>query len=82
MPGELDKLSNHFCNEQLQRVWKPNEGMVEKWVRTGQQHWKDCAAMACAAGDEAGFVSTSHADDSGGSDEPDAPAALDWGSLS
>lgn len=49
------KVSNHLANEQFQRVWEPGKGLVEKWVVTGDQHWKDCAAMACAAGDAVGF---------------------------
>ena len=52
--NEHAKLSHHLCSEQLAKEWDPAKGLVEKWKKTGQNHWLDCMAMACAAGNFAG----------------------------
>lgn len=54
LKNEHAKLSNHLCNEQFKREWVPGKGLVDKWVKTGDQHWKDAAAMSLGAGDMAG----------------------------
>lgn len=56
--NEHAKVSNHLASEQLKREWDAKKGMVEKWVKTGENHWLDCAAMASAAGDSVGFQLT------------------------
>lgn len=53
--NEHAKVSNHLANEQFIKTWKPGVGLVEEWVLSGDNHWKDAAAMACAAGDSVGF---------------------------
>jgi len=52
---EHAKVSNHLANEQFKKEWKPGKGLVEGWVVTGDQHWKDAAAMGLAAGSMAGI---------------------------
>lgn len=69
--GEHAKISNHFCNEQLHRSWQAEKGQVERWVRKGENHWLDCAAMASAAGDSVGFHLPERA---AASDLPPSPA--------
>jgi phage terminase large subunit GpA-like protein len=54
-PNEHAQISHHFANEQLRKKWEHGRGVVEKWVRTGENHLLDAAAMALAAGDMAGF---------------------------
>ncbi len=51
---EHAKLSHHIANEQFKREWEPGKGLVDHWVKTGDNHWKDAAAMAEGAGDMAG----------------------------
>ena len=52
--NEHAKVSNHLANEQYVRKWEPGKGIVEQWNKTGDNHYKDAAAMALAAGDMAG----------------------------
>ncbi|HMP08133.1 MAG TPA: phage terminase large subunit family protein, partial [Lacipirellulaceae bacterium] len=54
-PNEHAKLGHHLCNEQFRREWIPGRGYVDRWVRKGANHWLDCAAMAAAALDYAGY---------------------------
>lgn len=49
------RLSRHLTNERFVRYEKPGKGLVEEWEKKGQNHWLDAAAMACAAGDKAGY---------------------------
>lgn len=51
-------VARHLSNEQFVKEWKIDKGIVEHWKKTGDQHLKDAAAMACGAGDEAGFSLT------------------------
>lgn len=55
MKNEHAKFSQHACSEQLVKEWDAKKGLVEIWKKTGQNHWLDCLAMACAAGDFAGY---------------------------
>lgn len=55
MPNEHGKLSNHLCAEQFRREWVLEKGYVDKWVKTGQNHWLDCFAEGFAALDYLGF---------------------------
>ncbi|MCA9223422.1 MAG: hypothetical protein KDA71_24070, partial [Planctomycetales bacterium] len=52
---EHAKISNHLCNEKFERVPDPKKGIVEKWVKRGQNHWLDAMAMASAAIRKTGF---------------------------
>lgn len=61
--NEHAKLSNHLANEQFKREWVPGKGLVDAWVITGDQHWKDAAAMASGAGDMAGVDLTAIAEE-------------------
>lgn len=54
--NEHAKLSRHLVSEQLEPRWDEKKGLVKVWVKKGQNHWLDCAAMACVAGNMAGFV--------------------------
>lgn len=49
------RLSRHLTNERFIRYEKPGKGLVEEWEKKGQNHWLDAAALACAAGDKAGY---------------------------
>ena len=53
--NEHAKVSNHLANEQFVKRWEPGKGLIEEWVKTGDNHWLDAAAMACAAGDSLGY---------------------------
>lgn len=55
MKNEHAKFSQHLCSEQLVREWDEKKGLVDIWKKTGQNHWLDCTAMACAAGDAVGY---------------------------
>ena len=83
-PNEHDKITNHFANEQLRRDWVAEKGLVEKWVRTGHQHWLDALAMAAAALDESGYSpdaeSVRKAAEETAPDEPEPPKR-DWDAL-
>lgn len=48
-------IAHQFQNEQLKWVEKPGKGQVQEWIKTGQNHKLDAAAMAMAAGDKVGF---------------------------
>lgn len=48
---EHQQIGNHFAAEQLNENWEPGKGEVAKWIKNGQNHLLDCAAMASAAGD-------------------------------
>ena len=52
---EHAKFSNHIANEQFKRDWEPGKGLVDSWVLTGDNHYKDALAMACMGGDFVGF---------------------------
>lgn len=54
-PNEHAKLTHHLCAEQFMRRWLPGRGFVDTWVKTGQNHLLDCAAMCLAALDYVGF---------------------------
>ncbi len=53
--NEHAKVSNHLANEQFIKRWEPGKGVITEWSLKGDNHWKDAAAMACAAGDASGF---------------------------
>ena len=53
-PKDHDLLSQHLTNEQLNSEWKPGKGEERKWLKEGQNHGLDCAAMASVAGEAAG----------------------------
>lgn len=53
--NEHARVSNHLASEQLKSVWDPKKGIVQKWVKAGQNHLQDCAAMAMAALDASGW---------------------------
>lgn len=61
--NEHAKISNHFCNEQYLKEWQLEKGLVEKWIRRGDNHWLDCAAMAAASGAASGFVPSDRPED-------------------
>lgn len=44
--NEHAKLSNHLASDQLTRKWDAKKGLLEAWVRTGDNHWLDCVVMA------------------------------------
>jgi hypothetical protein len=52
---EHAKISRHLTNETLERVNKPGKGIVEEWVKKGQNHWLDAAAMAAVGLDRLGY---------------------------
>ena len=53
---EHAKLSNHIVNEQLKKVEKENgKGVVEEWIKRGQNHLLDTGAMQSALSHYAGF---------------------------
>ena len=52
--NEHDILGNHLTNEQFKKTWEPDKGEKEEWVKSGQNHLLDCAAMASAAGASVG----------------------------
>lgn len=56
--NEHAKLSNHLASEQLTKAWDPKRGLIEKWVKSGENHWLDCAAIASFLGDSLGFKLT------------------------
>lgn len=53
--NEHMRIGSHWAAEQLQKIWEPGKGLVEKWVITGDNHLLDGAAMALGAGDMAGI---------------------------
>lgn len=55
MTNEHAKISHHWCSEQFVRRLDPKKGLVEDWVKTGQNHWLDATAMACMGGDIVGW---------------------------
>jgi hypothetical protein len=56
MPNEHDRVSNHWTAEQLKRSWDPTKGgLVEKWVKNGQNHLGDALKMALVMGDIHGY---------------------------
>lgn len=56
MPNEHDRVSNHWTAEQLERSWDPTKGgLVEKWVKNGQNHLGDALKMALVLGDIHGY---------------------------
>jgi len=52
--NEHAQIGHHYANEQWRKVKKPT-GIVEEWVKTGQNHLLDCGAMALGAGKNAGY---------------------------
>jgi hypothetical protein len=56
IPNEHDRISNHWTAEQLKRSWDPTKGgLVEKWVKNGQNHLGDALKMALVMGDIHGY---------------------------
>ncbi|RQV98630.1 hypothetical protein EH220_02985 [bacterium] len=55
MENEHAKVSHHLCSEQFRRRWDPKKGLVDEWVKHGDNHWLDAATMACAAADYLGY---------------------------
>lgn len=53
--SEHARISRHLTNERFVRREVPGRGLVEEWEKKGDNHWLDAAALACAAGDKAGF---------------------------
>ena len=62
MKNEHAKFAQHVCSEQRVKKWDSRKGQVNAWHKTGQNHWLDCFAMACAAGDYVGYRIASQAD--------------------
>lgn len=52
---EHNKMAKHLTSEKFVRRWEPGKGMIEEWEKSGANHWLDCSAYACAAGDSEGF---------------------------
>lgn len=51
-PNEHGTLVNHLVAEKLKRTWHPERGgLVEKWVKEGQNHLGDACKMALVMGD-------------------------------
>lgn len=53
--NEHAKLSNHLCADQLESVFDPKKGLVNTWVRHGDNHWGDSTIMALIGGDWLGY---------------------------
>jgi hypothetical protein len=69
------RVSNHLCSEQLEMVWDAKKGLVQQWVKRGQNHYQDCCAMALAALDSAGWRirDTPAGEDEAEEAQPEAP---------
>lgn len=51
-PKEHDRVSNHLVAEQLKKTWDPEKGgLVEKWIKNGQNHYGDSCKMALVMND-------------------------------
>lgn len=53
--GTHSRVTNHLCNEQFRKELVKGKGYVGKWIKTGDNHLLDAAAMACVAGDMVGY---------------------------
>lgn len=49
------RLAKHLTNEKRVVEFEPGRGQIIRWVRTGDQHWLDCAYLARAALARAGW---------------------------
>lgn len=50
-PNEHAKVSHHLTSEQLKKTWDPEKGgLVEKWVKSGENHYGDACKMSLVMG--------------------------------